>query len=76
MSALLDRSNVDMYLGEILLTAVLEACTRLGEFSRLEGVLASYVRCSMTLKVRTYGSLIKACGAWKQCSSMFMPPTN
>lgn len=64
--ALLDNSGLDVCSDEVLLTAVLETCTRHREFHRLQGVVDAYGRSNIKPTVHAFGYLIKACGFLKR----------
>jgi len=59
---LLDNSELDVCQDEVLLNSVLEACTRHRFNRRLEKILESYSKCSLTPQAHTYAALIRACG--------------
>jgi pentatricopeptide repeat protein len=63
---LLDRSAVDVFSDGVLLNSVIETCIRHRQHKRLEAIIAKFIEPNVEASVRTYGLLIKACGALKQ----------
>merc|ERR1719277_2340220 len=57
---LLDDAGLDVCSEEVLLSSVIEACVRLRQMKRLQGLCAEYERSGLRPSQHTYGSLIKA----------------